>query len=49
VERDGAWVLDLDGAVDESKLDEFRAMNVSLLKKHEELMNPYEGTDTDTK
>ena len=29
-ERDGAWLLDVDGAVDKSKLDEFRTSNVSL-------------------
>lgn len=31
-EREGAWLLDVDGAVEKSKLDEFRTKNVSLLK-----------------
>ena len=30
-ERDGAGLLDVDGAVEKSKLDEFRNTNVSLL------------------
>ena len=30
-ERYGAWVLDVDGAVEKSKLDEFRTTNVALL------------------
>lgn len=30
VERDGAWMLDVDGAADKSKLDEFRANNIAL-------------------
>jgi hypothetical protein len=32
-ERDGAWVLDVDGAVEKAKLDEFRNTNVALLKQ----------------
>ena len=32
-EREGAWVLDVDGAVEKTKLDEFRNTNVSLLKE----------------
>ena len=30
-EREGAWILDVDGAVEKTKLDEFRTTNVSLL------------------
>ena len=36
-ERDGGWMLDVEGAVDKSKLDEFRHTNVSLLKERDEL------------
>ena len=30
VEREGAWVLDVDGAVDKSRVDELRANSVTL-------------------
>ena len=43
VERDGAWVLDVDGAVDKSKLDEFRTSNVTLLKQLQEHQQRFEG------
>lgn len=33
VERDGAFVLDADGAVEKSKLDEFRANNLEMKKQ----------------
>lgn len=36
VERDGAWMLDADGAVEKSKLDEFRSTNVALLKERDD-------------
>ena len=36
-EREGAWVLDVEGAVDKAKLDEFRTTNVALLKERDEL------------
>lgn len=44
-EREGAWVLDVDGAVDKAKLDEFRTTNVSLLKERDELKQRFEGID----
>ena len=47
VERDGAWVLDVDGAADKSKLDEFRSTNVALLKERDELKKRFEGIDPD--
>jgi hypothetical protein len=31
VEREGAWVLDVEGAADKGKLDEFRANNIAPL------------------
>ena len=46
-ERDGAWVLDVDGAVEKSKLDEFRNSNVSLIKERDDLKKRYEGIDPD--
>src|SRR5437899_2940914 len=47
VERDGAWVLDVDGAADKSKLDEFRASNVTLTKERDDLRKRFEGIDPD--
>src|SRR5438045_2263646 len=45
VERDGAFVLDVDGVADKSKLDEFRANNVALLKQLDDLKKRFEGID----
>lgn len=36
-EREGGWVLDVDGVVDKSKVDEFRTTNVTLLKERDDL------------
>ncbi|MGZ5545028.1 MAG: hypothetical protein ACXWIU_10165 [Limisphaerales bacterium] len=47
VERDGAWVLDAEGAADRAKLDEFRNNNVSLLKQLDEQKKRFEGIDPD--
>ncbi len=47
VERDGAWVLDVDGAVDKAKLDEFRTNNVALLKQVDDLRQRFAGIDPD--
>ena len=47
VERDGAFVLDADGVVEKSKLEEFRASNVTLLKERDELKQRFEGIDPD--
>ncbi|MEI7733549.1 MAG: hypothetical protein WCO56_28525 [Verrucomicrobiota bacterium] len=46
-ERDGAWLLDADGAVEKTKLDEFRAHNVALAKERDELRQRFEGIDPD--
>ena len=46
-EREGAWVLDVDGAVDKSKHDEFRTTNFTLLKERDDLKKRYEGIDPD--
>jgi len=47
VERDGGWVLDVDGAVDKSKLDEFRANNITLSNQLAEQKKRFEGIDPD--
>lgn len=46
-ERDGAWVLDVDGVVDKTKLDEFRNNNVALIKERDELKQRFDGIDPD--
>lgn len=47
VERDGAFVLDAEGAVDKSKVDEFRSNNLALKTQLAELAAKYEGIDPD--
>ena len=44
-ERDGTWVLDVDGAVEKAKLDEFRSNNVALMKERDELKQRFEGIE----
>src|SRR5690606_8915738 len=46
-EREGAFVLDVEGAVDKAKLDEIRTTNVALLKERDELKQRFEGIDPD--
>ena len=41
VERDGAWQLDVEGAVDRAKLEEFRTNNIALLKERDDLRQKY--------
>ena len=43
VERDGAWLLDADGVVSQSKLDEFRQNNITLTNQ----LKRFEGIDPD--
>ena len=43
VERDGAWLLDADGVVSQSKLDEFRQNNITLTNQ----LKKFEGIDPD--
>ena len=45
VERDGAFVLDAEGATDKAKADEFRTNNVALKKQLEELAARFNGID----
>src|SRR6476659_6450428 len=47
VERDGAFELDVDGVVDKTKHDEFRALNVALKKELEDQKKRFEGIDPD--
>src|SRR5690349_12442428 len=47
VERDGAFFLDADGVVEKTKLDEFRATNVTLIKERDDLKKRFEGIDPD--
>jgi len=47
VERDGSWVLDVDGAVDKSKLDEFRTNNIALSNQLADHEKRFEGIDPD--
>ena len=47
VERDGAFVLDAEGAVDKGKVDEFRTNNVALKRQLDSLTAKYEGMDPD--
>ena len=46
-EREGAWVLDVDGVVEKTKLDEFRNTNVAVLRERDDLKKRYEGIDPD--
>jgi|ERR1043166_5387974 hypothetical protein len=46
-ERDGAWVLDVEGAVEKAKLDEFRNNNLALAKERDELKQRFDGIDPD--
>src|SRR5215475_5166 len=47
VERDGGWILDVDGAVEKSKLDEFRTNNIALTNQLAEQKKRFEGIDPD--
>jgi hypothetical protein len=47
VEREGAFYLDADGAVEKAKLDEFRIANISLLKERDDFKKRFEGIDPD--
>ena len=47
VERDGGWHLDVEGAVEKAKLEEFRTSNVQLLKERDELKQRFAGIDPD--
>jgi hypothetical protein len=44
-EKDGAFVLDLEGAVEKSRLDEFGNNNIELQRQVQELTQQFEGID----
>jgi hypothetical protein len=46
-ERDGAFFLDVEGAVEKAKLDEFRKANQALTKERDALKQRFDGIDPD--
>jgi hypothetical protein len=48
VERDGAFVLDAEGAVEKSKVDEFRTNNLTLKNQLAELTAKFDGIDPES-
>jgi hypothetical protein len=46
-DRDGAWVLDVDGAIEKSKLDEIRTSKAALSKELDDLAKRFEGIDAE--
>jgi hypothetical protein len=46
-EREGAWVLDVDGAVEKAKLDELRGNNLAIAKERDELKQRFDGIDAE--
>ena len=47
VERDGALVLDVEGAVDRARVDEFRNSNVALMQERDELKRRFERSESE--
>jgi hypothetical protein len=47
VERDGVWLLEVEGQHEKSKVDEFRANNIALSNELKELKQRFEGIDPD--
>lgn len=45
VEKDGKWILDIEGAVETSRLAEFRDKNILLTKEIGDLKTAWEGFD----
>ena len=48
VERDGAFFLDAEGAVDKSRVDEFRTNNLALQKQLDDFAKKYDGIDPES-
>ena len=46
-ERDGAWVLDVEGAVEKARLEEFRNSNVALMRERDELKRRFERSESE--
>jgi hypothetical protein len=47
VERDGAWVLDAEGAVEKARLDEMRNNSIAVSNQLAEHKKRFEGIDPD--
>ncbi len=47
VEREGGFVLDVEGAVDKAKVEEVRSSNAALLKERDELRKRFDGIGPD--
>jgi predicted nuclease with TOPRIM domain len=47
VEREGAWCLDVDGAVDRAKLEEFRTNNIALANELKDFRQRFDGINPD--
>ena len=47
VERDGAWLLDADGVVSQTRLEEFRQSNIGANQTIDALKKRFEGIDPD--
>ena len=47
VERDGGFVLDVEGAVEKSKLEEFRTNNITLANQLAETKRRFEGIESE--
>jgi hypothetical protein len=47
VERDGAFVLDVEGAVDKARVDEFRANNIALTNQLAEQRKRFEAIESE--
>lgn len=47
LERDGAFVLDVEGAVDKSRVDEFRANNIALTNQLSEQRKRFEAIESE--
>jgi hypothetical protein len=46
-EQDGSWLLNVEGAVEKSKVDEFRTNNIALMQERDALLERYAGIDPD--
>jgi hypothetical protein len=46
-EHNGAFLLNVDGAIDQTKVDDFRSENQSLLQQLDEVKKRFEGIDPD--
>ena len=46
VERDGAFLLDVEGAVDKSRVDEFRENNIALTNQLAEQRKRFEAIES---